>query len=228
MRLVTGRINVDVAYKKVSAATLVPRPVVINRDLAGNLVFRARKLRTGEIVLPKAARESGDEDDSGFHYVYVDSAGKEVAAKEIRYLKVLENGSETEFSPFTRSAEIKVIKEVSSSAMNSFLVESMYELFSPEAKKYDKARDSIISALYQEAERYMKEDLMGIGLFSWGGLIQYYCVIYPVMSASQFVWVLKLTQAKIEYQHLMEVPIVNVSAERPPTLSELPPIEAMV
>jgi len=231
IRFQTGKISIDIASKKVSASNLVPRPVVVMKDTAGNTVFRARKLRTGEVVLPKIVRETeaGEEaeDEAGFHYVFVDRSGKEVPSKDVHYYKVNEDGSEKEFSLFPRSGSIKVIREVSATALNTFLVESTYELFAPVTKKFEKLRDSVVAELYEEAERYLREDVIGIGLFSWGGLKQYYAVVHPIVDKDRFVWVACFTQTKILYENMMAIPVVAVK-ERPPPLEALPPIEALV
>jgi len=96
---------------------------------------------------------------------YVDEEGREVSKKDVQYFEVKEDGSEVEVRPFDRTSEIRIIQEVPATSMNGMLETSVYELFHVE--------ESIVSALYEEAERYLKEDIVGVALFSWGrGFLQ--------------------------------------------------------
>ncbi len=51
--------------------------------------------------------------------------------------------------------------------------------------------------------------------------------MYPVFNDEKFVWVLNLTQTKITYQNMMDVPTAKIPVTQPPTL-EMPPIEALL
>lgn len=207
MQFATKRITVPVKYKKVSENQLVPRPVIVKRH-EGMLVETKRVTNTGELL-------------ESFHYKLFREDGKEVSKKEIRYFQVAEDGTEREVRPFNRTKTIKILKEVPVACVDDFLVSSVYELYHTD--------EEVISALYEEALRYFKEDLAGICLFSWGnGFIQYYGIVYPVMQDGKFVWVMKLTQTKIQYQHMMEVPSQKAPAKQPPTLDTLPPVEAII
>jgi hypothetical protein len=132
---------------------------------------------------------------------------------------VVNNGKEKPVSPYSRTTEIKVVKEISASAIDDFLIEGYYELYHE--------KDEVISELYSEAERYILRDLMGVAVFSWGnGFKQYYALLTPILRKDGFVWIMKLTRTKLVYQHLMDVsePI----PKKPPTPVTLPPIEAML
>ena len=96
---------------------------------------------------------------SGFSWKHVREDGEIVDKKTVQYFNVTDEG-EKEVRQFSRTSEIKVIKEVPAANVDNYLIASIYELFHVE--------DSEISALYDEAERYFKEDLAGICLFSWG------------------------------------------------------------
>jgi len=238
MRLVTPKLNVEVKYKKVSVAQLVPRPEIRMRA-KGKLVEEKRvvadktflwngkrlasqiKLIDPETEKPVPSHEALEILEH-YNKKYVDEEGREVSKKDIQYFEVKEDGSEVEVRPFDRTSEIRIVKEVPATSMNGMLVESTYELFHTE--------ESIVSALYEEAERYLKEDLVGIALFSWGrGFKQFYAVVYPILKDGKFVWVLKLTQTQVIFSHLMEPPAkIKEPTIQPPTLQTLPPIEALV
>ena len=207
MQLVTKKMTVEVKYKKVSVNQLVPKPVIVKRH-EGMLVETKRETNNGEML-------------ESFHYVLVREDGKKVSKKELEYFQVTEDGTEQAVRPFSRTKIIKIVKEVPAASVDNFLISSIYELFHKD--------DAEISALYEEAHRYFKEDLAGICLFSWGnGFIQYYGIVAPVMRDGKFVWIMKFTQTKVQYQHLMEVPAQKTPIDQPPTLEALPPVEAIL
>jgi len=215
MRLITERLNVEVKYKKVSVDQLVPRPFVVKRH-DGMLVEMKRFTADGQ---PLDNEEDGKK-VAGFHFEFVREDGVKVPKKEVKYFQVTDDG-EREVRPFSRTKEIKIVKEVPAASVDNFLIVSIYELFHVD--------ESSISALYEEAERYFKEDLAGICLFSWGnGFLQYYGIMAPVMKDDKLVWVMKLTQTKVIYSHLMDVPTQKTPVTQPPTLEALPPVEAVL
>jgi hypothetical protein len=198
--------TVEVKYKKVSVDQLVPKPVILKRH-EDMLVETKRETNNGEPL-------------ERFHYVLIREDGEKVSKKDLQYFQVTEDG-EREVRPFSRTKVIKVVKEVPAASVDNFLIASIYELYHVDEEE--------ISALYDEALRYFKEDLAGICLFSWGnGFIQYYGIVVPVMRDGKFVWTMKLTQTKIQYLHLMDVPTQKTPVEQPPTLESLPPVEAIV
>ena len=198
-------------YKKISVKQLVQRPYIVMRH-EGMLVTKKRFTNDGKL-LDTGEKDSSGKKLSGFHWSHVREDGKIVDKKDVYFFNVKDEGEE-EVSQFKRTAEIKVIKEVPLANVDNYLITSHYELFHVE--------ESSISALYEEAERYFKEDLAGICLFSWGnGFIQYYGILAPIMKDGQFVWILRLTETEIIYSHLMDVPTQKTPIEQPPTL-ELP------
>jgi len=212
MRLVTPNINVEVKYKKVSVNNLVPKPDILMRSpTTGNLVNSVRVLPDGSLL-------------KTFQWKYIDTLTcEEVPSKDVQYFKVNddEEGTEQRVRPFSRTAEIAIVKETSAPSMTGFIVESYYELFHKD--------QSSIRALYQEAERYIREDLVGIALFSWGrGFKQFYAIVYPITREGKFVWVMELTQTKLVYQHLMDIPAEAKPVEEVPTLEALPSVEALI
>jgi len=210
MRFVTPNVNVEVKYKKINPSNIVQAPATVMRNPAtGNPVNSVRILPDGSLL-------------TTFKWRYQDAeTGEDIANKDIQYFKVNEDGSEQRVRPFTRTAEINIVKEAPAPSMNGFLVESYYELYHTD--------ESCVRALYKEAERYFREDLVGIALFSWGnGFKQFYAIVYPIMRDGRFVWVMKLTQAKLEYSHLMDVPAEAAPVEEVPTLEALPTIDALI
>ena len=207
MQFVTQKMTVEVKYKKVSEKQLVASPVILKRH-EGQLVETKRVMLNGELL-------------EGFQYKLFREDGKEVQKNDIQYFQVTEAGTEQAVRPFSRTKIIKVVKEVPAASVDNFLIHSYYELFHKD--------EAETSALYEEALRYFKEDLAGICLFSWGnGFLQYYGVVAPVMQDGKFVWVMKLTQTKIQYQHMMDVPSQKTPVNEPPTLDVLPPVEAFI
>ena len=190
---------------------LVQRPVIVMRN-EGMLVTKKRFTNDGKL-LDTGEKDSSDKKLTGFHWEHVREDDKIVDKKTVHYFNVTDEG-EKEVSQFSRTKEIKIIKEVPAANVDNYLITSIYELFHVE--------DSEISTLYDEAERYFKEDLAGICLFSWGnGFIQYYGLLSPIMKDGKFVWILKLTETEVVYSHLMDVPTQKTPIEQPPTL-ELP------
>lgn len=200
--------NCEVKYKKVSVNSLVPKPHIVMRSPEGTLVQMKRVTLNGDML-------------EGFHWKFFTEDGEEIESKTIEYFEVQKDGKEQQVRPFDRTKIIRIVKEVPAASMSGFLIDSVYELFSVD--------DSSVDSLYQEAERYLKNDLVGIALFSWGrGFKQYYAIVFPIVRDGKFVWIMRLTQTKEEYQHLMEIPATKELVAQPPTLKKLPPVEALI
>lgn len=217
MRLLTSKINVEIKYKKVTANEMMA-PQIVMRTTDGKGIHSARVTKDGEIL-------------DTFHWKYLDEDGQEVSSNDIHYYEVKEDGSEREVRPFDRTSEIKVIMEVPrASVEGNFLIEGTYELFCKIDKKTKESEHAErVQALYEEAERYLKDDLAGLGTFSWGnGFKQYYAIVYPTLRDEKFVWILSLTRSKLAYQNLMEIPTAKISVTQPPTLQTLPNLEALI
>ena len=204
MRFTIGKTSVDVKYKKISTPNIVPRPEIRMRTSEGKLVQAKRVADNGQMF-------------EGFHWKHFDEEGREVSVKDICYFQVKEDGTEVEVRPFDRTKEIRIVKEIPATS-NDFLVESTYELYHTD--------EGITQVLYEEAQRYWKEDLMGIALFSWGkGFKQYYALLQPIPREGGFVWVMMLTQCRMEYNNLMPIPAEKIPEKKVPTVALLPPIE---
>lgn len=222
MRLETKSVNVEVSYKKVSVNSLVPKPTIIKRDSEGREITSKRKALVQTGVDEKGNpiyKEMGVFD----RYEYVDCVDdKPMGRITPQYFHVQEDGSEKEVRPFKRSSKIKVLMEIPATGLNDYLVTSVYELFNSKD-------EDVVSELYEEAERYLKEDIMGVAQFSWGrGFVQYYALVFPVIREDRFVWVMALTQTKVIYQHMMDVPLAKKKIPAPPTVEALPSMEAFV
>ncbi len=157
MRLVSPKIDIEIKYKKVSADQLAPQSVIVMRTATGKSVETRRVTEDGKPL-------------KSFHWKYFDSDGEEVSSRDIHYFEVREGGSEREVRPFDRTSIINIVKEVPrASAEGNFLIESTYELFFKKGMKTSEAEyDRTIRLLYEEAERYYKNDLAGLAVFSWG------------------------------------------------------------
>lgn len=160
------------------------------------------------------------------HYSYklLDEDGKELSEKQIQYFSVEPDKPEQLVRHFDRTKVIHIPEEnwVPSIAMDGFLLTSVYEIFSPD--------EEIARQLYEEAEKRLKADQVGITTFSWGrGFQQYYCFLCPLQKNGQFVWLMKLTDTKLQYNHMQDVPAeVKLPIREAPTLETLPPVQALV
>ena len=162
-----------------------------------------------------------------YNYKLLDSKGNVVDEKEmeglIEYYYVDENGEEHVVSPFERTTVLHIPEEnwVPSTVVDEFVITSVYELYAE--KKVD------IVKLWQEAEKRLKEDTVGVTTYSHGrGFTQYYAFLVPVAREGKFVWLLKLTDTKVRLQHLMPIPAEVKIPVKAPTLETLPPIQLIV
>ena len=205
MRLITPKINVEVKYKKISANNIVAKPEILRKTENGIKVESKRISDQGQIIQKLTWANFAD--------------GEQIEKKDIHYFQILEDGKEIPVSPFNRTKEITIVKEINVANIEDFLIDSYYELYH--------VKDDEINELYREAERYFKEDIAGIALFSWGnGFQQYYALIKPIIRKNKFVWIMQLTQTKLEYHYLMAIPKEKLTTTpKPPTIATLPPIE---
>lgn len=249
MRLKTSNIDVEVKYKKAGNELLVPKPKIITRSLEGKLVEQVRvvadnrfqwkgKNLASEIRLidPDTEKQVPSSEVleilEHYKYKYLDEEGNEIKKVKdewghevlpVQFFAVEEDGTEKEVSPFPRTDVIEVPEEnwVPSTSTNGFMFESVYEVFA----------DSPIVAqkLFEEAEKRLKADQVGITNFSWGGFIQYYAFLCPLFKDGKYVWLMKLTSTKLAYNHLQDPPVkVKVPIREAPKLETLPPVQALV
>jgi hypothetical protein len=144
---------------------------------------------------------------------------------EIFNYQVLEDGKEELVQPFKRFNTLEIPEEnwVPSTSINwtDYLIDSIYEMFSesPAGKRM----------LFEEAEKRLQKDQVGIVVVSWGGFKQQYAFVFPHIHEGKFVWLAIFCSGQVKHQNEQEVPIrVKVPVREAPTLNRLPPIKALL
>jgi len=148
---------------------------------------------------------------------------EQVDKKKIQYFILNPDGSlGDEVMPFPPTDRIEVKEEnwIPSTAIEQFLILEEYEL--PAADPHNDAK------LFKEAENAIKRDEIAITVFSNGGFTQYYAFLVPLFRNGQFVWLLKVSNKKIEYRCLRDVPAPAIPIREVKTLETLPPIQALL
>ncbi|MEA2090406.1 MAG: hypothetical protein U9O89_06605 [Thermoproteota archaeon] len=160
------------------------------------------------------------------HYrkTLLNSDGDEVEKDDVYDYALQPDGSEKPVRPFDMTKVIYIPDEnwVSTTTMDDFLITNVYEIYAKDKKGQRQ--------LFEEAEKRLKDDKVGLTNWSFGrGYLQYYAFLEPVISQGKFVWLMKLTDTKVEYKHMQEVPAeVKVPVKERPTLETLPPVQALV
>lgn len=236
-------------YKKAPNPLVVPKPQIAMRDYDGKPVekirvvadnrftLKGKELRvemrlfdpeTNEEVKPSAAINQV----AKYKYQYINNEGrilekiKNEEGKEvwpINYFAVKPDGTEEQVSPFKRTNLIDIPEEnwIPSTAVDDFIIDKVYEIFGDNPIS--------IKKLYEEAERRMKADQIGITTFSFGGFSQSYAFLCPYFQQGQFVWLMKLSKAKLGTNHLQDPPTeAKIPIVEAPTLKTLPPLQALV
>jgi len=233
--------EVDVKYKPAGNELLVPEPQIRMRTVDGKLVEKVRTIAKKrfqwhgkdlavdmKLIDPETQKEvpvsEALEVLDHYQYKYLAEDGAELKEEDCLYYAVQPDGSEKEVSPYQRTDLIDIPDEnwVPSTSIEGFLITSVYEIFTEEK------RDAL--RLFEEAEKRLKADQIGITTFSWGrGFKSYYIFLVPLFKEGKFVWLLKFTDQKLLYNHLQEPPVaVKVPIREAPTLQTLPPIQALV
>ena len=250
MRFKTANIDVEVKYKTAGNELLVPKPKIVMRSMDGQIVKQVRvvadnrfqwkgkdlqvELRlTDPDTNEKVPESEALEVLKHYGYAFLDEDGNKiekvkVKGKEVlpvQYFAVQPDGTEKECSPFPRTDVIEVLEEnwVPSTSISDFVFGSIYELFAdPEEVVDDKS-------LFEEAERRLKADQVGITNVSWGGFIQHYAFLVPFFKEGKYVWLMKLSTTKTRLNHLQDPPVkVKLPIREAPTLKTLPPVQALV
>lgn len=237
----TPNIEVEVKYKKIGNKLVAPLPSILSRTLEGvavkqvrvvgdrKYVWRGKELAVEiKLIDPDTQNQIPSSEAletlEHFKYILLDTNGNAVNDDDVQDFIVKPDGTEEPVRPFDRTEVIEVSEEnwVPSTSTDEFLITSIYELFHPDKK--------IARLLWEEAEHRMKKDQVGLTTFSHGrGYKQYFAFLTPVIKEGKFVWLLKLTDTQIEYQHMQEIPSeVKVPIKEVPTLKTLPPIQAVV
>jgi len=159
------------------------------------------------------------------HYKSLDLNEKDeqVDKKKIQYYILNPDGSiGEEVIPFppTDVIEIKQENWIPSTVIEEFLIKEEYEL--PAADPRNDAK------LFKEADDAAKRDEIAITVFSNGGFTQYYAFLVPFFKDGQFVWLLKISDKKVEHRCLRNIPGVTVPIREVKTLETLPPIQQLI
>jgi len=97
----------------------------------------------------------------------------------------------------------------------------VYELYS--------TKEEVIRKLYEEAERRLKNDQVGLATFSFGGFQCYYVFLVPYVKEGKFGWLVKFTSRKTMPNYSMDIPVkVKIPVKELPTVPVLPPIQTVV
>jgi len=241
MRFITSDIEVEVKTKKAGNELVVPKPQIAMKANDKpiqeiRVVAEKRFLWRGEgvqlasltkLVNPKDEKEVASTEAleilDRYTYKYIDAEGNEVDKEEIQYFAIQPDGTETEVRPFQRSEEIRIPEEnwIPSTTIDEFEIVNVYEVYS--------TKEEVIRKLYEEAEKRLKQDQIGIATFSFGGFTSYYAFLVPYFKDGKFGWLLKLSDRKTQCNYPLDVPAkVKVPIREVPTLQTLPPIQALV
>jgi hypothetical protein len=158
-----------------------------------------------------------------YTYKFIDALGNEVDKKDIRYFAVQPDGSEMEVRPYERTDEIRIPEEnwIPSTTIDEFEICNVYEVYS--------TKEEVVKKLYEEAEKRLKKDQIGITTFSFGGFTSYYGFLVPYLKNGKFGWLLKLSDRKTQCNYMQDIPAkVKIPIKEVPTLQTLPPIQALI
>jgi len=241
LRFKTSTFEIDVKYKPAGNELLIPEPQIRMRTADEKLVEKARVVAKNrfmwqgknlavdiKLIDPETQKEvpvsEALEILDNYKYKYLAEDGTELQEEEVAYYSVQPDGTEKEVSPYQRTDIIEISDEnwVPATSIEGFLITSVYEIFTEEK------RDAL--RLFEEAEKRLKADQIGIATFSWGrGFKAYYVFLCPLFKDGKFVWLMKFTEQKLAYNHMQEPPIpVEVPLREAPVLEVLPPIQAVV
>lgn len=138
-----------------------------------------------------------------YHKGYIAEDGTEVPESDVETFQVLPDGSEKPVEKFSRTKTLKILKTISTSKLDTFLVEDSYEIWADN-----------IPALWKFAEWLDKNDKVAVSKFSFGnGFKESYALLYPHIEDGKFLLVMALTRINLNYKHLM--PIITESVEQP-------------
>jgi len=159
-----------------------------------------------------------------FNYKCLGEDGQLWNEDDLLHYVVQQDGSEKEFTPYSRTDVIDVSVEenwVPSVSVDAFIVHQIYELYTEDKK------DAI--RLFEEAEKRLRADQVHVATFSFGGTKAYYIFVCPYFRDGKYLWLLKFTEKKPIYNHLQEPPVVPKTPLREtPTLQTLPPVQVLV
>jgi len=231
---------VEVKLKKAKNALLIPKPP-IKLKVSGvsveevrivtdkKFVWKGKTLATEtKFIDPESQKEVPSSEVlevlNHYSYRFLDVNGNEVDKEKIDYFTVQPDGKEVQVKPFERTDMFDIPEEnwVPYTSIEKFRIVNVYELYSD--------KEVVTQQLYEEAERRLKADQVGITTYSFGnGFVQYYAFLVPMLSDGKFVWLVKLSDTIDEYEHLRDIPSkVKIPVREVPTLKTLPPVQALI
>jgi len=190
--------EVEVHLKKAGNELVVPKPQIVMK-VNGNpvqevrVVVEKRFLWRGKgvelasvtkLVNPKDEKQVPSHEVlevlDRYSYRYIDELFNEIEKKQVEYYAVYPDGKEEPIRPFERTKVIKIPEEnwVPSVVVAEFEIENVYELYS--------TKDEVVRKLYEEAERRLKKDQVGVTTFSFGGFNHYYIFLVPYLKEGKF------------------------------------------
>ena len=240
MHFKTSTFDLEVKYKPAGNELLIQEPHIRMRTVDGKIVekqrvvarnkfqWKGKDLAVGiKLIDPETQNEvplsEALEILDNFKYKYLAEDGAELKEEEIAYYAIQPDGSEKEVSPYPRTNLIEILDEnwVPSTVIEGFLINNVYEIYSEDKKA--------ALHLFEEAEKRLKADQIGIATFSFGGFKSYYVFLVPMFKDGKFVWLMKFTEQKLAYNHLQDPPVaVKVPIREAPTLQTLPPVQALI
>jgi len=240
MRFKTSNMEVDVKYKPAGNELLIQEPQIRMRTVDGKAVETQRVVAKNrfmwqgknlavdiKLIDPATQKEvplsAALEILDNYKYKYLAEDGSELKEEDVLYFVVQPDGSEKEYSPYPRTDVIDIPEEnwVPSTSIEAFLITKVYEIYSGDKK--------VAIYLFEEAEKRLKADQIGIATFSFGGFKAYYVFLVPMFKDGKFVWLMKFTDQKLAYNHMQEPPVApKVPIREAPRLETLPPISVMV
>ena len=176
----TLTVDVEVRYEKVTSKGLEQKRTIVHRA-----------------VMPDGSSKVVENKPTPYKWCYQDAEGKEVPESLVHHYELLADGAENEVAPFERTKEIEIIKTVPMSEVESFLIESQYEVWSTDN----------ISGAWAMSQELVKKDIAAVGKLSFGrGFTEYWAIFYPVRKDGQFLIVMVLTKMRKEYKRWMSIP----------------------
>jgi len=240
LRFKTSAFDVEVKYKTAGNELLIQEPQIRMRTVDGKAVEKTRVVAKNrfmwqgknlavdiKLIDPETQKEvplsEALEILDNYKYKYLAEDGAELKEEDVLYFAIQQDGSEKEVSPYARTDVIDIPEEnwVPSTSIEAFLITNVYEIYSEDKKA--------AIHLFEEAEKRLKADQIGIATFSFGGFKAYYVFLVPMFKEGKFVWLMKFTEQKLAYNHLQDPPVApKVPLREAPVLEVLPPVQAVI
>ncbi|MEM3506690.1 MAG: hypothetical protein QXT31_03445 [Candidatus Bathyarchaeia archaeon] len=176
-------IECEVRYEKIDAKEITEKLQIVNENVNGTPVenkYVGLCPKCHEITPTKK--------------VWLGSDGKIYNESEVKHFQII-NGEKIEVMPFDRTKELKIIKLLPLNELDSFVIESSYEVWSDNP-----------SLLWKFAEYLLKNDKMALTKHTFGKtFLENYALLYPYTKDGKFVIIMALTKMRKQYKHLMPI-----------------------